>query len=254
MIPLTEIDKQQFGWQMMIPDFGESAQKKLKGASALVTRVGGLGSPTALYLAMAGIGKLVIAHGGVPELGHMNRWILSPYEAVGKTSPVESVSRFIKQLTPSIEIVTIKENVNEENVENMVAEVDIAFDCPPYFEERKALNRECVRQNKPMVEASVCYADGYLTSIKPGETPCLECLGFQSEEWKLPFPIIGAVSGTMGALAAMEGVKIITGVGQPLYNQLMVYNGETTTFQNIKVIRNPDCSVCGELDKGVMGL
>lgn len=178
---LTEQDLGQFGWQIMIPDFGVEAQKKLKGATALVSRVGGLGAPTALYLAMAGIGKLILVHGGVPEIGHMNRWIFSPLDAVDKISPVVSAAEHIKKLVPSIEIVTVQEHINENNVAGLVAQSDIVMDCPPWFEERHLLNRESVRQGKPMIEAAVYSMEGYVTTMIPGETPCLSCLNLQQK-------------------------------------------------------------------------
>ncbi len=241
---LTDEERGRFSWQIMMSGFGEDSQHKLKQSSALVSRVGGLGSPVALYLAMAGIGKLVIAHGGVPELGHMNRWIMSPYEGVDKISPVDSVIAHIRKLNPTIELVGVKESVTEENAAELVSQADIIMDCPPYFEERHLLNREAIRQNKPMVEAAVCGAEGYLTVIAPGETPCMSCLGFQSKDWELPFPVIGAVPGVIGSMAAMEAVKVLTGYGEPLKNRLVMYNGETAEFQTIKLKRRSDCEVC----------
>ncbi|MDR6225990.1 HesA/MoeB/ThiF family protein [Desmospora profundinema] len=243
---LNSEEKERFGWQIMIPQFGEESQKKLKQSSALVTRVGGLGGPAALFLAMAGIGKLVLAHGGPPIMGQMNRMILARYDTVGKISPAVTASDHIKQINPTIETVVIEDNVHPSNVESMVSQVDVVLDCPPTFEERYLLNEECVRQETPMVEASVCGLDGYLTSLKPGITPCLDCLGFTSPEWKLPFPILGAVAGTIGSLAAMEAIKIITGYGTPLYNQLLVLDGRSSRTNKVKVKRNDHCQTCGK--------
>ncbi|GIQ69651.1 adenylyltransferase [Xylanibacillus composti] len=243
---LTDEERERFGWQIMMTGFGEDSQVKLKQSSALVSRVGGLGSPVALYLAMAGIGKLVIAHGGVPEMGHMNRWIMSPYEGVGKVSPVDSVIDHIRKLNPTIELVGVKESVTEENVQELVSQADIIMDCPPYFEERHLLNREAIRQQKPMVEAAVCGAEGYVTVIVPGETPCMSCLGFHSKDWELPFPVIGAVPGVIGSMAAMEAVKMLTGYGEPLKNRLVMYNGETASYQTIKLKRRANCPVCDQ--------
>lgn len=244
---LTDEEMERFGWQIMIPEFGVEAQQKLKGASAFISRVGGLGEPAALYLAMAGIGKLVIAHGGLPELGHMNRWILSPYDRVGTVSPVISSAEWIKKLNPSIEIVGYEESINKDNVEDLVSQVDIVLDCPPWFEDRDLLNREAVRQRKPMIEAAVYGVEGYITTIIPGETPCLSCLNLQSKEWQLPFPVLGAVPGMLGSMMAFEAIKVLTGYGKPLLNTLLVYDGKTTNFRKIKVSKNPECPVCASI-------
>lgn len=244
---LTEEEKERFEWQIMIPKFGEEAQKKLKGSTALVSRVGGLGEPTALYLAMAGIGKLILAHGGVPELGHMNRWILSPYEAVGKVSPVTSTIEAIKRLNPTIEIIGYEEHVNADNVQQLVEQADIVMDCPPWFEERYLLNAEAVRQGKPMVEAAVYGMEGYITTIIPGETPCLACLNLQSQEWTLPFPVLGAVPGMLGSMAALEAVKVLTGYGTPLKNTLLLFDGAQTSFRKVKIKKNAECPVCASV-------
>lgn len=244
---LTEEEQERFEWQIMIPNFGVEAQKKLKGASALVSRVGGLGEPTALYLAMAGIGKLILAHGGVPELGHMNRWILSPYEAVGKVSPVKSTIEAIKKLNPTIEIIGYEEHVNKDNVKDLVSQADIVMDCPPWFEERHLLNAEAVRQRKPMIEAAVYGMEGYVTTIIPGETPCLSCLNLQSQDWTLPFPVLGAVPGMFGSLAALEAIKVLTGYGTPLKNTLLLFDGANSSFRRVKIKKNSECPVCASV-------
>lgn len=243
-VKLSERETEQFAWQIMMPEFGEEAQQKLKASTALVSRIGGLGGPTALYLAMAGIGKLVLAHGGVPEMGHLNRWIFTPLEAVGKVSPVDSTKEHIQKLVPNIEIMGVKESINEKNVEDLVSKVDIVMDCPPWFEERQLLNREIVRQKKPMIEAAMYGMEGYVTTIIPGETPCLGCLGYQNKQWKHPFPVIGAVPAVLGSLAALEAIKVLTGFGTPLKNKLLLFDGKTAAFRSIGVRRNPKCPVC----------
>ncbi len=243
---LTEEELERFAWQIMIPGFGVEAQRRLKGASALVTRVGGLGGPAALNLPMAGVGKLVLAHGGFVELFHMNRMILAEYDAVGCRSPATVAAERLRVLNPTIELEVVEENVTEDTVDDMVASVDLVLDCPPTFEERHLLNAACVRQGKPMVESAVYSTDGYLTTILPGKTACLSCMGLYNAEWGLPFPVLGAIPCAIGSLAALEGIKVLTGYGSPLLDTLLVFDGETSRTRYMKMERDPDCAVCGD--------
>ena len=125
---------------------------------------------------------------------------------------------------------------------------DIVFDCAPLFEERFLLNRECVRQGKPMVEAGMFGLEGQVTSIIPGRTPCLRCLYPEMPPaWRRRFPVLGAVSALAGSIAAVEGVKLITGLGTPLTGTLLCFDTTTMVFQRIPVQRRSDCPVCGQL-------
>lgn len=107
------------------------------------------------------------------------------------------------------------------------------------------MNRECVRQKKPMVEAAATGMEGFVTTVIAGETACVQCLGFHSKDWSLPFPILGAISGTVANLAALEAIKVLTGYGEPLRNTLLYFDGLSTSFRRIKTRRNPACPVCG---------
>lgn len=244
-VELSQDELDRYAWQLLVPGFGMEEQRKLKASTALVTRVGGLGGPTALNLAMAGIGKLVLAHGGVVEAFHMNRMILASYEAIGRRSPAPVAAERIAALNPSVELEVHEENVTEETVDDMVAGVDIVLDCPPTFEERHLLNRACVRAGKPMVEAAVDNVEGYVTTIIPGRTACLNCLGLWSD-YSLPFPILGAIPCAIGSLAALEAIKVLTGYGTPLLDRLLMFDGEDSQTRYVKVKRDPACAVCGD--------
>jgi molybdopterin/thiamine biosynthesis adenylyltransferase len=200
MVELTERDRERFRRQMMIPGFGEAAQRRLKAASALVTRAGGLGGPVALYLAAAGIGRLVVMHGGNVTWSNLNRQILMTQDWVGKPR-AEKIRETIQRFNADVELTVVPEDPNEGNVDEWVAQVDIVCDCPPTFEERYALNRAIVRHRKPMVEAAMNGMEAYLTVIVPGVTPCLQCLYPQKSDWwsGTEFPVLGAVSGASDA-------------------------------------------------------
>lgn len=243
---LTEEELAWVDWQLTIPGFGLEKQYKLKGSTALISRVGGVGSPAAASLAIAGIGRLILAHGGHVEPFHMNRWPLASTDQIGRVNPAASAAERIRKLNPHVEVVVVPEFVSPENVQRLVAQADIVVDGAPYFEERRLLNQECIRQKKTMVEAAATGMEGLVTTVIPGETPCIECLGFHSKDWSLPFPILGAVSGTVANLAALEAIKVLTGYGEPLRGTLLFLDGVSSSFRRIKVRRNPACPVCGD--------
>ncbi len=242
--PLTPDEKAIYEWQMWVPDFGEKGQEKLKAASVLVTRCGGVGGVVAYELAAAGIGKLVLAHAGNVKPSDLNRQILMTHDWLGKPR-VESAARRLRELNPRIEIDAVSENVNEENAEKLVEKADLVIDCAPLFQERLLLNREIVRQNKPMVDSAMYDMEAQLTTFVPGQTPCLACLFPEKPpEWKRQFPVFGAVSGTIACLAAVEAIKIISGFGEALLGKLLTIDMRAMTFHKVSIQRNPACEIC----------
>ena len=172
---LTELDQQIYEWQMWVPEFGESGQEKLKNASILVSRCGGLGGVVAYELAAAGVGKLVLAHAGNLKHSDLNRQLLMTYDHLGKPR-IESVKRRLRDLNPHMEIEAYGENVSESNAKDLVSKVDLIIDCAPLFSERFAMNRQAVVQHTPLVECAMYDLEAQITTIIPKETPCLACL------------------------------------------------------------------------------
>jgi molybdopterin/thiamine biosynthesis adenylyltransferase len=158
---------------------------------------------------------------------------------------VESAERRLKELNPRLEIVTVGENINEENAAGIVEQVDLIVDCAPLFAERFAMNRQAVRQGKPIVECAMYDMEAQLTSIIPGETPCLACLHpTDPPAWKREFPVFGAVSGTIGCLGAMEAIKLLAGFGEPLTGRMLTCDLRDMTFRVRSLSRNASCPVC----------
>jgi molybdopterin-synthase adenylyltransferase len=243
-IPLTDEERAVYEWQIWVDDFREQGQELLKGSSVLVSRVGGLGSVVAYELAAAGIGKLVLAHAGNVKPSDLNRQLLMTHDWLGRPR-VESAERRLKELNPRLEIVAVAENVSEANVDRLVEQVDLVVDCAPLFEERFAMNQAAVTQGKPIIECAMYDLDASLTSVIPGQSPCLACLTPETPPaWKREFPVFGAVSGTIGCLAAMEAVKILAGFGQPLVGTLLSCDLRTMSFSRRRIQRNPECGVC----------
>ena len=240
---LEELDT--YEWQMWVPDFGQVGQEKLKNSSVMVSRCGGLGSVVAYELAAAGIGRLVLAHAGNVKHSDLNRQLLMTYDWLGKPR-IESAKRRLLELNPRLEITTINENITPENAPKLVAEADLIVDCAPLFEERFAMNAEAVAQRKPIVECAMYDLEATITSITPGQTPCLACFTPEPPPaWKRQFPVFGAVSGTVGCMGAMEAIKIIAGFGKPLLGKMVRIDLRDMTFDTFNLARNPNCSVCG---------
>jgi molybdopterin/thiamine biosynthesis adenylyltransferase len=242
---LTDEERAVYEWQMWTPDFGEAGQERLKGASVLISRCGGLGSVVAYELAAAGVGRLVIAHAGNVKPSDLNRQLLMTHAGLGK-SRVESAARRLRELNPRLEVVPVDENLNDDNAGRLVGEVDLVVDCAPLFEERFLMNREAVRQGKTMVECAMYELEAHITTIRPGDTPCLACLFPEPPPtWKREFPVFGAVSGSVGCMGAMEAIKVLAGFGDPLYGKLLTYDLRTMEFRKLAIRRDPDCAVCG---------
>ena len=246
MTALTEEEKKIYEWQMWVREFGEAGQEKLKSTTALISRCGGLGSPVAYSLAAAGIGKLIVAHAGNVKHSDLNRQILMTYDWLGKPR-IESIKKRLSELNPRMEVEGVPENVSEENAEKLVSGADIVFDCAPLFTERLSMNRECVRQNKPMIEAAMFNMEGQVTTIIPGESPCLACLYPEiPPEWKRQFPVFGAVSALAAQVAAIEGIKVIAGFGNTLAGTLLYYDTLSMRFSRLPIEKRRDCAVCGK--------
>ena len=242
---LTSLEQEIYSWQTTIEGFGEPGQQKLKGASVMISRIGGLGGLVAYELAAAGIGKLVLAHGGNLKPSDLNRQLLMSHAALDSSRMECAVAR-LRELNPRLEIVSVEENVNESNAAQLVSEADVVVDCAPLFEERFFMNREAVRQGRPLVECAMFEFEAHITSFKPGITGCLQCLYPEAPDyWQRRFPVFGAVSGMVGCLGAMEAIKIIADLGQPLYGRLLTCDLKSMKFNQVRLRQRPGCPVCG---------
>jgi molybdopterin/thiamine biosynthesis adenylyltransferase len=242
---LTPDERDAYAWQTRVPGVGDSGQRKLKAASVLVSRVGGLGGLAAYELAAAGVGRIVLAHAGNITLPDLNRQLLMTHDAIG-TPRVECAARRLRELNPRVEVVAVPENVSPANAARLVGMADVVIDAAPLFEERLALNAEAVRQGKPMVEAAMYELSAQVTTLLPGRTACLACrVPEPPPDWKRQFPVFGAVSGVAGCLAAVEAIKLLTGIGEPLADRLLVCEFREMTFRTFRTRRRPGCAVCG---------
>jgi molybdopterin/thiamine biosynthesis adenylyltransferase len=244
MPPLTSDEQLRYQWQLWVRGFGEEGQRRLKSASVLVSRIGGVGGSVALQLAAAGIGQLVIAHAGNLRLDDLNRQTLMTTDWIGKPR-VESARRRLRELNPLTEIEIVNENVTDANAAGLVSRCDLVVGAAPLFTERLLLNREAVRQRRPLVDCAMYELEGRLTTVLPGTTPCLACLYPEPPpNWKREFPVFSAVAATVGSLAAMEAIKVLAGLGEPLAGQMLIFDLRDMSFQKVAIARRPDCAVC----------
>ncbi|GDY11209.1 hypothetical protein LBMAG53_00860 [Planctomycetota bacterium] len=240
---LTDDDRATFAWQMWVDGVGEVGQRRLKGASVLVSRAGGLGGAVAYELAAAGVGRLIIAHGGNLKPSDLNRQLLMTHDWIGKPR-IQCIERRLKELNPRLDVVAVGANVSEANAAELVAQADVVVDAAPLFPERYALNRAAVAKGVPMVECAVYDLDLHVTTFAPGRG-CLACLYPEPPPtWKRQFPVFGAVSGTAGCLGAAEVIKLITGIGEPLIGTLLMADLRRMRFRRAAVPKDPACPVC----------
>lgn len=243
----TEIDR--YRRQIMLPGFGEAAQEKLKASTVLVTGVGGLGGTAALYLAVAGVGRLILVRGGDLQRDDLNRQVLMTDDWVGKPR-VFKAQQTLAALNPDIAIEAICEYVTPDNVDRLVRSADLALDCAFDFQERDLLNAACVTWGKPMIEAAMNAMEAYLTTIVPGQTPCLTCLFPEKPVWdRWGFGVLGAVSGTLACLTALEAIKLITGLGEPLQGYLLTMDLARAEFAKRHAYHDPNCPICGSISE-----
>lgn len=242
---LTSDEQRRYEWQLTTPDFGPQGQRRLKGATALVSRIGGVGGSAALQLAAAGIGRLILAHAGNARLDDLNRQLLMTTESIGRPR-VETAAERLRELNPHVEIETVGENISERNVADLIGRCDVAVSAAPLFTERLLMNREAVRRQKPLVDCSMYDLEVRLMTVLPGRTPCLECLYPEPPpNWKRQFPVFSAVSCTVGSLAAMEAIKIVAGFGEPLAGRLLLGDLRDMSFRTLPIARREDCATCG---------
>lgn len=242
---LTDEERAIYEWQMWTPGVGEEGQRKIKAATVFISRVGGLGGVVALELAAAGVGRLILAHGGDLQAPDLNRQLLQTHDHIGKPR-MENIVRRLRDLNPRCEIIGIAQNVNEDNSVRLTADADIIVDAAPMFQERLAINRAAFAQGKPMVECAMHELTAHVTTFIPGRTGCLEChVPEVPPTWKRQFPVFGAVSGTVACLGAMEVIKLITGIGESLAGQMVAMDLGTMRFRRVALPRRADCPVCG---------
>jgi molybdopterin/thiamine biosynthesis adenylyltransferase len=245
--PLTDEERAIYEWQRGVAGFGDEGQERLKAATVLVSRCGGVGGAVAHHLAAAGVGRLILAHAGNLRADDLNRQLLMSHAGTGQ-SRIEQATRRLREFNPFVEVTPVAENVTTENVDRLIAEADIVACCAPRFSERLILNGAAVRHGKPLVDCAMFDLEIQLTTVLPGRSPCLACLyPEEPPAWQRQFPVFGAVAGTVGSLAAVEIIKLLADLGAPLAGSLLIGDLGKMSFRAVALKRRFDCPVCGHL-------
>lgn len=237
-------DPDYYTWQSEIPGFTPETQQTLGHSSALISRVGGLGGPLAFSLAAAGIGRIILAHGGQLRADDLNRQIMMTHEGLGSPRHQQAAAT-LRRFNPEITIESVGENISEQNAAELISRADIVFSCAPLFEERLLMNREAVAQRKFFVDAAMFSMEGHVLPVRPGESACLGCLLQQPPEWwQRRFPVLGAVSAMVAQIAALEGIKLLTGFSPAHTDRLIHIDATSMRMRQLKLRRNPNCPHC----------
>lgn len=231
-----------------LPQIGPEGQQKLLSSHALIIGMGGLGSPVALYLAAAGVGKLTLSDFDVVEVSNLQRQIAHTTGRVGQLK-THSARTACLDINPDIEIATIDYALDADDLPKLVSEVDIVIEGSDNFPTRFAVNQACVSQKKPLVSGAAIRFDGQVSVFRPdqADSPCYRCLyteGGETAETCANTGVLGPVVGMVGCMQAIETLKVLTGIGRDLTGRLVLLDGLSMEWNEIKLNKNPACPVC----------
>jgi len=240
---LSDAELQRYARQLGDGVLSEQGQLQLKQSTALVTRVGGMGGPAALMLAMAGVGRVIIAHGGEMISPDLNRQVLGSEAVIGHPRS-EPFAEYLRTMNQFIEVEAIDHEPDDQEADELARRVDIIVSCPPTFEERLRLNRAAVGAGIPLIDAAQWGMTGTMMVVEPGKSACLACVYPETPPFEEFFPVVGAISSMTGTMAALEAIKILSGTGKPVYGKMLTYDAFEGRMTTIHLERRADCPVC----------
>jgi molybdopterin/thiamine biosynthesis adenylyltransferase/rhodanese-related sulfurtransferase len=246
---LDSEQRNRYHRHLLLPEVGEEGQQKLLGAKVLLLGAGGLGSPAALYLAAAGVGTLGIVDMDVVDDSNLQRQILHNVDRIGERK-VDSAKKTLTQLNPDVDVVTYDVRLGADNVREIISGYDVIIDGTDNFPTRYLLNDAALLERIPVIHGSIFRFEGQITVFAPYEGPCYRCM--------LPEPpppelapscaeagVLGVLPGIVGSIQALEAIKVILGLGDPLIGRLLAYDALDQSFRAFKVRRDPNCPTCG---------
>jgi adenylyltransferase/sulfurtransferase len=246
---MTDEQLLRYSRHILLDEIGIEGQAQIIAAHALVIGAGGLGSPAALYLASAGVGRITLADGDTVDLTNLQRQILHTQERVGQLKAVSGQTA-LSQINPEVRVEALCERLAGERLETLVAEADVVLDCCDNFATRHAVNRACVRHRTPLVSGAAIRFSGQLTvfDTRRANSPCYHCLfpeGEDVEETRCAvMGIFAPLTGIIGAMQAAEALKVLSGAGQPAISRLLLLDALTLEWRSVKFGKDPKCAVC----------
>ena len=240
---------QRYHRHLIMPEVGSKGQRRLANARVLIVGAGGLGSPAAMYLAAAGVGTIGIADFDVVDVSNLQRQILHGSEDVGRPK-VESARDTLARINPTVEVVAHNEPLSSENAREIIRGYDVVVNGTDNFPTRYLVNDVCQWEGKPLVDGSIMRFDGQLTVYAPG-------YGCYRDLFPTPPPagavpscaeagVLGVLPGIIGSMQALEAIKLILGVGEPMIGRMLIFDGLGMEFRELKLRKDPNCPVCGE--------
>lgn len=250
MFGFTDEQIYRYSRHIILPDIGGAGQKKLLKAKVLLIGAGGLGSPAAMYLAAAGIGKLGLVDFDKVDLSNLQRQILHRTKDVGRLK-LDSAADTINGLNPDVEVIKHQVVLTSENVMDVIEDYDVVVNGTDNFPTRYLVNDACVFARKPLVDGSIFMFEGQATVYDARLGPCYRCL-FPTPPPPGEVPscqeagVLGVLPGIVGSIEAVEAIKLVLGKGEPLIGRLLLFDALAMEFREMKVEKDPNCPVCGE--------
>ncbi|MGD9117345.1 MAG: HesA/MoeB/ThiF family protein [Dehalococcoidia bacterium] len=237
---LDQSELSRYNRQLVIPDFGEEGQAKLKDSRVVIVGVGGLGCVSATYLAAAGVGHITIVDADTVALSDLNRQILYSEEDIGQPK-VTTAQRRLSQLNSRVEITPVLAKITEENAPSLIEGAQVVVDGLDNSAARLVVNAACVKGKTAYIYGGVSRLRGMVTTIIPGKTPCLACL---RPEGVGGLGVLGVTPAIIASLQALEAIKLLIGRSPALAGKLLLFNGDNMKFQLLEIRRNQSCPVC----------
>jgi len=240
----------RYSRQIMLPDMDVSGQQKLVDACILIVGVGGLGCPAAMYLAAAGVGRLILADDDKVELTNLQRQIAHSHGQLGE-SKVNSAAETLRGLNPDVSLELLDQRLMGESLEQAVAEADLIVDACDNFTTRFAINRACIKFAKPLVSGAAIRMEGQVAVFdsRQDESPCYQCLYQEGDDADTSCSTNGVMAplvGIIGSVQAMEAIKLITGIGTSLAGRLLLLDAKSMQWREMKLPRDPNCPACAD--------